>query len=297
MADAMTNTTTLNDLIGSIIDAMVQEYSYARSVVKKLVTYKEIDNGYNSITIARWNSIAIGALTQSVTPDALALSTDGVTLTPTERGVVIKVSKTVLRADPFTDLEPYAKTLARALGEDQDSLILAKMASNGGATGFANTINNGGGTADIELEDLRTAVGYLLANNAPMPYYSVLHPVSWSKILPELDDVSAFATPGKNVVEGHGEGMPVAPDGFVAAPYGVPIYLSTKVDAARDTAQTYTNVMFSSEAWALASTFPQRVEAQENKPARCFDVVAWYTQDNAELVDTYGTTIEDQINQ
>lgn len=291
---AKSNTTTLNDLIGSIVNALVAEYAYSVEVMSKLCTFRMIEDGYGSVTMPRWATIAVGALTQATAPTAAALSTDGVTLTPTERGVLVELSKSVLRADPFTDLEPYAQTLARALGEDSDSLILAKMQH--ATNGFSGVVNNGAGASDMTLAHFRTAIATLLAANAPRPYSCVMHPDSWAKIMDDLDDAGSFSIPGKDVVEGHGEGKPVRDDMFVAAPYGVPIYLSTQVDATRDTNETYSNVMFSKEAWGIARKYDIRVDIAENVPARAYDLMAWYSQDQAELVDGYGVVIEDQVN-
>lgn len=290
---ALSNVTTLNDLVGSVVDSLIQEYAYALEVMKPICRYKQVEEGYDSVVVPRWATIAIGPLTEATAPTAAALSTDGVTLTPTERGVLVTIGVRALRADPFNDLDPYAKTLGRSMGSDSDAQILAKMMH--ATNGFSTTVNNGGGAVDVTLTHFRTAIGTLLAANAPTPYFAVLHPESWRKIMGELDDAASFGIPGSQVVEGHGRGLPKDQQNFVAAPYGVPIYLSTNVDATRDTNQTYSNVVMSQEAWGVARTFDMRVDVDKNVPARAFDLMAWYAQDQAELVDNYGLILEDQV--
>lgn len=290
---AVSNVTTLNDLVGSVVDSLVQEYAYSLEIMKNICRFKQIEEGYNSVTIPRWATIAVGALTEATAPVAAALSTDGVVLTPTERGVLVTISKKVLRSDPFSDLEPYAKTLGRSMGQDSDAQILPAMMA--ATTGFTVTVNNGGGVVDMTLAHFRTAIATLLAAEAPTPYFCVLHPLSWAKIMGDLDDAASFSIAGRDVVEGHGWGLPKDARNFVAAPYGVPIFLSSQVDATRDTNATYSNVMMSQEGWGVARTFDMRVDTDENKPARAFDCIAWYAQHHAKLVNGYGLILEDQV--
>lgn len=288
---ALSNTTTLNDLIGSVVDSLVQEFAYALEVMKPICRFRQIEEGFDSIVIPRWATIAIGALTEATAPTAAALSTDGVTLTPTERGVLVTIGLRALRGDPFDDLEPYARTLGRSMGADSDSLILADMEAK-----FSVTVNDGAGLVDVTLAFFQTAIATLLAADAPTPYFCVLHPGSWAKIMAELDDASAFGVPGSQVVEGHGRGMPKDQQNFVAAPFGVPIYLSSQVDSTRDTNETYANIMMSQEAYGVARTFDMRVDTDKNVPARAFDLMAWYAQASDELVDAYAVVLEDQVN-
>jgi len=285
---AVTNTTTLNDLVGTIVAAEAQSAAYATRVMRPLVRSVAIPPGAGSITIPRFQSITVAGLTQATRPTEEAISTDGVTLTPVERGALAIISKTALHADPWTDLAPYGEQLGRALAEDEDALILDAISP----TVILN--EQGGGADNIQLSDLLAGIARLEAANAPGPYFAVFHPTSWSKIRAGLDDASAFASVGKRIVEGFAEGFTNL-NGYVGSPYGVPCFISTKVNTT-DAGATYQNLMFSKEAAGYAYIQDIGVDIDDNVGARAFDAMGWYSGDADELVDVYAVCIEDDVD-
>ncbi len=286
---ALTNTTTLNDLIGQIVSSEAQSAAFSFRVMRPLVRAREVPQGAGSIVIPRFQALTVAGLSEATAPSAEAWSTDGVTLTPVERGVLVTISKSALWADPWSDLAPYGEQMGRALAQDEDKLILALAATLG-------VVQNENATpANADIGDLLTSIGTLEAANAPPPYFGVFHPITWAKLRAGIDDASVYAAVGKQVVEGFGPGL-TQRAGYVGSPYGVTCFMSTQVDATLDSAATYSNIVASQECLGYAWTFDLRVDIDDNIPARAFDAMAWYSGDAAELVDAYGVNLQDDIS-
>lgn len=285
----VSNSTTLNDLVGQIVSAEAQSAAYATRVMRPLVRSVAVPPGAGSIVVPRFQALSVSSLTEGTAPSSTQWSTDGVTLTPVERGVYVQISKRALHADPFSDLAPYGEQIGRALAADEDALILD-------AVSFSTIVNEQtGGANNVTGADFLSGIGKLEAANAPQPYFAVYHPVSWAKIRADLDDASAFASVGKSIVEGFGEGS-TNMAGFVGAPYGVPTFISTAVNAVSDDANSYANVMFSKEAIGYAFIQDIGVDVDDNIVARAMDLMGWYSGDADELVDAYGVQVEDDID-
>jgi hypothetical protein len=277
---AISNSTTLNDLVGQIVSDTTQSAAYSARVMRNLVSVKEVPLGAGSIVMPRFQALTEGALTEGTATTSTTWSTDGVTLTPVERGIYVQISKRALHADPFSDLSPYGEQLGRALGQGEDKEILAVM----GSGVFATTVNAG---ATLTAANYRTAIATLEAANAPKPYFCVLAPQQWADIVDDFGDAATFAGVGTKIVEGFGEGYP-SMNGYVGAPYGVPTFITTQVqtDASR-----YHGAMFSKEAVGFAYIKDIGVDVDDNITARAFDVMAWRSADQKLLVSTYGVGI------
>ena len=276
---ALSNSTTLNDLVGQIVSQDVQSAAYSARVMRPLVRTHVVPPGAGSIVVPRFQSVAVAALTEGVAPASTTLNTDGVVLTPAERGTYVQISKRTLHADPFSDLAPYGEQLGRALAQDEDAQLLDAATFTATASG-----------ADMAAK-LRDAIAQLEAANAPGPYFAVWHPNTWAKLREELGDWSVFADVGKQTVEGFGPGM-TNMNGFVGRPYGVPSFISTQVN---NDAVNHANVVFSREAIGCAYMQDIGVDVDDNVVARALDLMAWYSIDCDKLVDAYGVTIEDAV--
>lgn len=282
---AISNSTTLNDLVGQIVAQDAQSAAYANRVMRPLVRGYLVPPGAGSIVVPRFQSVSVAALTEGVAPSSTTMNTDGVTLTPVERGTYVQISKRALHADPFQDLAPYGEQLGRALAQDEDELILAEM-------DFIASVNASG---DVAKADFLEAIATLEAANAPGPYFAVFHPNSWSKMRALIDDASAYANVGKTVVEGFGQGFTNAA-GYVGSPYGIPTFITTATpDDGGATPTQRHNVMFSREAVGCAWIRDIGVDVDDNVVARALDLMAWYSADCDQLVDAYGVIIKDDL--
>lgn len=282
---AISNSTQLNDLVGQIVSEMAQSAAYAARVMRPLVTSTALPPGAGSIVMPRFASLAVGGLTEGTAPSSTTMTTDGTTLTPVERGVYVQISKRALHADPFTDLQPYGNQIGRALAQDEDGLILDAFTTSG------QVVNADAG--DLTVADFVTAIGTLEAQNCPSPLRAVFHPASWSKIRAGIDDASAYASVGKLVVEGFGEGLTNLA-GYVGSPYGVPCFISTEVNK-QWSDDTYKNLMFSPEAMGYAYIQDIGVDVDDNVTARAFDLMGWYSGDAGELNANFHCVLADNV--
>lgn len=282
---SISNSTTLNDLVGQIVAQDAQSAAYANRVMRPLVRGYLVPPGAGSIVVPRFQSVAVAALTEGVAPSSTTMTTDGVTLTPVERGTYVQISKRALHADPFQDLAPYGEQLGRALAQDEDELILAEM-------DFTEEVNDSGAVA---AADFLEAIATLEGKNAPGPYFAVFHPASWAKLRAEFDDWATYANVGKQTVEGFGPGFTNA-NGYVGSPYGIPTFISTATpDDGGATPSLRKNVMFSREAVGCAWIRDIGVDVDDNVVARALDLMAWYSSDCDQLVDDYGVVINDDL--
>jgi len=283
---AISNSTTLNDLIGQIVSADAQSAAYANRVMRPLVRGYAVPTGAASIVVPRFQSISVASLTEGVAPSSTTVNTDGVTLTPVERGTYVQISKRTLHADPFQDLAPYGDQLGRALAQDEDQLVQDAM-------DFGTHVND---TNDaMDASDFRSAVATLEAANAPGPYFAVFHPNSWAKLRAEFDDFATYASVGQMTVEGFGQGFTNS-NGYVGSPYGVPCFITTAVndDGGATPSRRY-NTLFSRESVGCAWIKDIGVDVDDNVVARAVDLMAWYTIHCDKLVDAYGVIIEDTL--
>jgi len=285
---AISDSTTLNDLIGQIVSGEAQSAAYASRIMRNLIRVAEVPSGAGSIVIPRFTSIAVGALSEGVGPASTTISTSGVTLTPDERGTYIQISKRALHADPFSDLSPYGDQLGRALASDEDSLILASATP--GSVVNENTTT----PANITKAHLLEGIGVLEAANAPGPYFAVFHPTSWAKLRAEIGQADTYASVGARIVEGFGEGITNL-NGYVGSPFGIPCFISTSVPTV-DAGATYQNLLFAREALGYAVTQDIGVDVDENVVGRAFDLMGWYAGDAATLVAEYCVALEDDVN-
>lgn len=283
---ALSNTTTLNDLIGSIVSANAQSAAYANRVFRQLVRGEAIPPGFKTLTIPRFDALTISSLTEGVAPSSTTLSTTGVTLTPVEYGVYVQISKMALHADPWADLSPYGDQIGRAMAAKEDALVIAQM-------DFSTTVNT---AADaLVVDDFVDAIGILEAANAPGPYAAVMHPLSWAKVRKEVDVQGYGSQVGELMVNGFGPGV-TNMNSYVGSLFGVPVFISSQVgtdDGA--TPSKRHNVVFSREAIGCGWIKDIGIDVDDNIVSRAFDLMGWFSFDCEKLVDEYGVLLLDTL--
>ncbi len=281
----VSNSTTLNDLVGQIVSKDAISAAYSARVMRNLVSVYEVPLGAGSIVVPSFSGLAEGALTEGTATTSTEWGTAGVTLTPVERGVYVQISKRALHADPFADLSPYGEQLGRCLAEGEDNSILAIMGS-GVWTSSKGTLG-----LDISGLTFRQSIAALEALDAPKPYYCVMAPQSWAKLIETFGDAATFAGVGTKIVEGMAAGYP-SMAGYVGAPYGVPTFISSQVPVG-GTANRY-NVMFSKQALAYGYIKDIGIDVFDNVTARAFDIMAWRSAHQAVINADFGVTMYDK---
>lgn len=285
---AVSNSSTLSELIGEIVSKDVQTAAHANRVMRPLVRVHHFPPGAGSMVVPRFNPYTVASLTEGVAPASVATETTGTTLTPVERGVYTQISKRALFADPFSDLSPYGDQLGRALAEDEDEQVLAAM-------NFTTDVEEG----TTLLDQLLNGIAVLEGKNAQGELSAVFHPASWASLRKELGDAATFAKVGTRTVEGFGgptQDSQTNNKGYVGSPFGVHCYITTHVPVKEiSTTEHYDNKLFTSEAVAAGFIRDIGVDVDDNVPARALDLMAWYTVDTAKLVDDYGVNLADEV--
>lgn len=282
---ALSNSTTLSDLIAEIVSPDVQRAAYATRVLRPLVRVHSLPPGAGSIVVPRFEPVSVQALNEGESHTPSAMSTVGETLTPTERGIPVRISKHALHGDPFSDLTPYGSELGKALAEDEDVQILNAM-------DFTTVVNEGsdGATDPVGKDHFLSALATLEGQNAHGSVSAVFHPNTWAKFRDVFADWATYSSVGKTTVEGFGEGQ-TNNNGYVGRPFGVPCYISTSVPL--DGNGRRQNVVFTDQAVAAGFIRDIGVDVFDNVTARALDLMAWYTVDTTKLVDEYGVVLED----
>ena len=278
---AISNSTTLNDLVGQIVSEEAISAAIDTRVMRSLVNSVQMPMGAGSMVIPRFQDVAVASLTEGTAPSSTTWSTDGTTLTPVERGVYVQISKRALFADPFTDLAPYGEQLGRQLAEDEDGQILNLVSGAMGTTHSATSLGKNA---------LLSGIASLEASGAPGPYFGVFHPQAWANLRADIGDASVYATVGQNIVNGLGDNTTTASNGYVGSPYGIPCYITNQVGV--DGAGTkYHNILAARQCISHAFIQDLTVDVDENITARAFDLMAWYVGHQAVTAKDWGVEI------
>ena len=112
---ALTNTTTLNDLLPAIT-AEALFVASEKSLMKGLVRNYTIPAGQGkTITVPIYPNQTAAAMTEATAPTALAISTDGVTLTVSEVGLRATVSDLSIMASSSNVIADIGKLFGEAI--------------------------------------------------------------------------------------------------------------------------------------------------------------------------------------
>lgn len=243
MADAFTNTTTLNDLQ---VNALIEEYvaTAARDsvIAANRFTVKNLDpdSGAMSHTFTSFQEFVASALTEETGQDSVAATTDGVTITATGVGVTVKITKQARIGGIRTLSEQVLREMGAAIAKKMDVDTLALAAGLSGGVGTTGT--------DLSLVTIIAAKQALGAGKPLYGYFGDVPqggPVVGALAGPMLfidhvgkgdldrDMVTSGASflsdpAAAQVLQSDG----TAPNGFVGSLFGVPVFVSDNVHTA-----------------------------------------------------------------
>lgn len=282
---AVSNSTDMNDLVGTIVNSEALSAAYGYRVMRNLVYAVQVPQGAQSITVPSFSGIAVTSLTEGTAPGSTTLATAGTVLTPVERGVYAQISKHVLYADPFSDLAPYGNQLGLSLAKDEDTLIAVEF-DNFTASGSIATLGASG--VALTKNAFLSGIAVMEATDMPGPICAVFHPSAWAPLRAALGDAAVMAAPGTAIVQGFGEGL-TNMAGYVGSPYGVPCFISSAVPF--HGAGNYSNAMFKKQAIGYGYMQDLAVDVFDNVTARAFDLMAWYAGDAGSLRPELGVIL------
>lgn len=255
----ITNTTTLNDLLPSIV-AEALFVASEKSIMRGLVRNYTINPGQGkTVTVPIYPKQTAAALTEGTAPAFTAISTNGVTLTVSEVGLTAQISDLAMMASASNVVADIGRLFGEAIARKMDSDILSNVSSlNAGVGGAATAATPA--LIFQAIAKLRSQ-GYDTSNDCAI----VLHPNVAYDIASTL--TSTFAAPASQI------GNDALRNGFMGTLGGVPVYQSSLVNVAGGAAGDYNSVLFHRDAFGLALMQDIRIESQREATKRGFDIV------------------------
>ena len=255
----ITNTTTLNDLLPSIV-AEALFVASEKSIMRGLVRNYTINPGQGkTVTVPIYPKQTAAALTEGTAPAFTAISTNGVTLTVSEVGLTAQISDLAMMASASNVVADIGRLFGEAIARKMDSDILSNVASLSAGVGGASTA----ATPALIFQAIAKlrSQGYDTSNDCAI----VLHPNVAYDIASTL--TSTFAAPASQI------GNDALRNGFMGTLGGVPVYQSSLVNVAGGAAGDYNSVLFHRDAFGLALMQDIRIESQREATKRGFDIV------------------------
>jgi N4-gp56 family major capsid protein len=273
----ITNTTTLNDLLPSIV-AEALFVASEKSIMRGLVRNYTLNPGQGkTVTVPIYPRQTAAALTEGTAPSFTAVSTDGAILTVSEVGLTAQISDLAIMASSSNVVADIGRLFGEAIARKMDSDLLAKFDTFSGYVGGVST------TATPALlfqaiAKLRSQ-GYDTSNDCAI----VLHPNVAYDVASTL--TSTFAAPASMV------GNDALRNGFMGTLGGVPVYQSSLVGATSASGGStgdYACGIFHRDALGLAMMQDIRIESQREATKRGFDIVGSAIYGVGELYDNAG---------
>ncbi len=254
----ITNTTTLNDLLPSIV-AEALFVASEKSIMRGLVRNYTLNAGQGkTVTVPIYPKQTAAALTEGVAPSFTAISTSSAVLTVSEVGLTAQVSDLAMMASASNVVADIGRLFGEAIARKMDADILSNVgllsAGVGGATTTATPALLFQAIAKLRSQ------GYDTSNDCAI----VLHPNVAFDVASVL--TSTFAAPASQV------GNDALRAGFMGTLGGVPVYQSSLVNNT-GTAGDYNSVLFHRDAFGLAMMQDIRIESQREATKRGFDIV------------------------
>jgi len=273
MATGLTNTTSLNDLLPSIV-AEALFVASEKSIMRGLVRNYTLAPGQGkTVTVPIYLKMTASSLTEATAPTQEQVVTDGATLTVAEVGLTATVSDLAMAASAANVVADMGRLFGEAIARKMDTDLLALIKSLSTTVGGASTAATPALIFQA-IAKLRSA-GYDTANDCAI----VLHPNVAYDVASVL--TSTFAAPASMV------GNDALRNGFMGMLGGVPVYQSSLVETIT-TAGDYACGVFHKDALGLAIMKDISIETQRSALKRGYDVVGSAIYGVGELYDTAG---------
>jgi len=273
MATGLTNTTSLNDLLPSIV-AEALFVASEKSIMRGLVrNYTLAPGNGKTVTVPIYPQVTAAGLTEATAPTQQQIVTDGATLTVSEVGLTATISDLALMASASNVVADIGRLMGEAIARKIDTDLLSNLKN------FATTVGGASTAATPALlfqaiAKLRSA-GYDTANDCAI----VLHPNIAYDVASTL--TSTFAAPASMI------GNDALRNGFMGMLGGVPVYQSSLVETIT-TAGDYACGVFHKDALGLAMMKDIAIETQRSALKRGYDIVGNAIYGHGELYDLAG---------
>lgn len=273
----ITNTSTLNDLLPSIV-AEALFVASEKSIMRGLVRNYSLAAGQGkTVTVPIYPKQTAAALTEGTAPSFTAVSTDGAILTVSEVGLTAQISDLAIMASANNVVSDIGRLFGEAIARKMDTDLMNLFMSFTTSTVGGVTVTATPALLFQAIAKLRSQ-GYDTSNDCAI----VLHPNVAYDVASTL--TSTFAAPASMV------GNDALRNGFMGLLGGVPVYQSSLVplETGAAAAGDYACGIFHKDALGLAMMQDIRIESQREATKRGFDIVGSAIYGVGELYDAAG---------
>lgn len=241
---AVNTTTGPDDLIPAVIindiTASAAEYSVVHPLVRKL----DLTGMGDSFTLPTAPSVSFAQLgsqnwIDGTEPVETAFATGARTFTPIHYFVDFVIPMDVLQDAQVSAQEAITKEVAIAWASHKDSLLTA-LYTEAPTTNPDHELDYTG--SGLTFTALREGSKLLYTQNAPRPFYWVVHPTQWSELMSDNALIDAAFKGSPVMTQGLGQ------NGFATKVFDVGIYVSDQTTLAT----TRMSMMFADGALAYA---------------------------------------------
>jgi len=276
---ANTTTTTLNDLLPSIVaEALFQ--AQEQSIMRNLVRNYALPAGSGkTVTVPTYGPVTAIAVAEGTDlaggSGDVAVSTGGAVLTVAEVGIMTNVTDLAMKSSASNVIADVGKLFGAAIAAKMDKDLIANFAN------FSGNV----GAVDAALTAATIFKGIATLRNAGVPTTGMACVVN-PMVAYDLKS-SMTGTFGGHAGDLSNEAMKT---GYVGTIGGVAIYESSHV-ADNGTAGDFVGGMFHRDALGLALMSDISIEIQRNASMRSDELVATAVYGSGELFDAYGIKV------
>lgn len=249
------------------------------SVARNLVRMFDIQAGQGlTVQVPIYPTVAAASVAEATDLANTALNPSSVTITASEFGVMTTVTDLMRESAAVDIAADVGRILGQAMGEKLDTDVFALFSS------LSANVGDGNDAEELDVDLIFKAVATLRTENAPGPYFAVVHPKAAYNLKKQITEAG-----GATVNSLSDLGNQAMVDGFVGRVAGVTIVESTLVPTV--SSDGVVNAVFSQDAFGMALKRDFRLEEERDASLRASEYVMSGAKGQAILKNNYGVSI------
>jgi len=279
MANEVTAAIT-SELYANIVQAAHFTLS-EKTVIRPLVHNYDMTGTPGLVAqIPIYPAISASAVNNNTDLSNIAFNTTEKTITASEVGAMV----TLTDLSKETSTDDVASAIGRQLGDAMAKKVDEDLSAL--FSGFSTQL--GSGAAELDVNIFFKAAATLRNNNAPGPYYCVIHPYQAYQLK------SLLAGNGNTPMNNTDLANEALRSGYVGTVAGMQIFESTVVSG--DSAGAYVGAAFARDALGWMVKRNMRVEEQRDASYRATEIVGSIAYGVSEIIDGYGVGLVGDSN-
>lgn len=274
-----TTTTSLNDLTNAAIAEAYMVLSQGDELAK-YITRKPLKKGHSGETFPKYGALTAAGVAEGTELTNTQVSTSGVTITPTEVGLMTTITD-------MADWESNVLSLGADIGQLAADAIMAKRNQDIWALFDGFTQTAGASNTDITEANIASCIQQLMSAKAPRPYFLAITPHVFEDLLAIYSTNTSFSAEAiRNQVLNEGTMPPI---------YGVqPLLidnLASGTSAGKADGADAKCGVFSKKALGIVQGYRIRIELERVAALRGYKVVITSFYAVGEIEDTFGVEL------